>query len=208
MNRRTFIGATAGLAAGLSVPSDAAPQLPKRRLGKTSRRISIIGFGLSPQPSALSGPIRPRGVREGRQLLRRGPELRQRRGGGEGRQGPQPSALSPQPSSRARQPGATVRERMRSCASPSIAPAPTASTSINCTRCPACRMWIRPSARAARSKRWLRRSGTVSFDTLSPQPSALSPRRRRPRSNASRSTRSCSRSTTCAGPRATSGHRC
>ena len=45
MNRRTFIGATAGLAAGMALPSDAAPQLPKRRLGKTNQRLSIIGFG-------------------------------------------------------------------------------------------------------------------------------------------------------------------
>lgn len=45
MNRRTFLGATAGVAASLAGPSDAAPLLPKRRLGKTNQRLSIIGFG-------------------------------------------------------------------------------------------------------------------------------------------------------------------
>lgn len=46
MQRREFIGAAlAGMAAASLGEAKAAPGLPKRRLGKTGERLSVIGFG-------------------------------------------------------------------------------------------------------------------------------------------------------------------
>jgi predicted aldo/keto reductase-like oxidoreductase len=45
MDRRTFLGGAASLTAALAASAESAPPIPKRRLGKTNERLSIIGFG-------------------------------------------------------------------------------------------------------------------------------------------------------------------
>ena len=89
MKRRDFVvgaGATLSLfPAGLQgVERERGPGgLERRALGKTGEKLSIIGFGgivvtnATDRAGVRAGAGRDRG---GRQLLRRGPELRQRRG--------------------------------------------------------------------------------------------------------------------------------